>query len=322
MLTTIQHKRKERFANIIGQDKAKSTLNLLIDIYGSTYFLPHVLILGQFGGGKTSLALETAKALHDKENPNKIKRLVKLHGNTLQTEDDLFNNLVIPHLMGDASTVFIDEIHNIGNEVEEALLVILEIKDSTTTNYDYNGNKFYFDWTKLSLIGASTDGQKLPHTLCSRFKTIELEDYEREHLAQMFAIGLKQYTVDEEVVENFLYYTKDNPREISNLCRTIRDYLYSQGKVHLSMAEWNRIRNGLQLTPCGLDQISVRILQELKKHPQSSLTRLAAVLGLNPSAVRQKHELPLLKLNLISIKQASGRSLTPEGYRFVSQLKG
>jgi len=200
-------------------------------------------------------------------------------------------------------------------------LTILDTSETTLNTYNYNGTVYDFDFTKISFLAGTTDIQKISNTLFSRFKKIELQDYEDYHLAQIFIKGLKQYSIEEEVIPDFLKMTKNNPREINNLARDIRNYLYAAGKTELTMKAWEEIKNGLSLKPMGLEAIEIRILEALKKCPNSSLTKLGAILGIDPPTLRQKYELALLRLNLMQIKPAAGRSLTVFGHKYLDELK-
>lgn len=313
-------RQKPLFNNIVGQNSVKTKLEFLLANYQKTFYIHPILILGQFGGGKTTFAIELAKNLYDRDDPNKIKKLIKVHGVALQTVDDFFNSVVIPHLSGGCATVFCDEFHNVGKPVLEAFLTILETSSGTTTSYIYNGTKIDFDFTKFSFIASSTESQKIPLTLSSRFEIVELEDYSNFQLAEIFRRALKKYTFDEEVIDEFIKSTKDNPREIQNLAKNVRDYLYRVEKTHLDLDLWKNIYKGLSLKPLGLNNLEIRILQTLKQCPNSSLTKLSAILGLSSTTIRQRHELQLLRLNLMQIKPATGRSLSNLGYKYLEDL--
>ena len=324
MLTLERKKYNDYFPEIIGQESIKSKLGFYIKNYSSSYYLPNLLILGQFGSGKTSLCRGMARYLKERDNPNKIKKLIEISGTSLQTEDDIFNILVIPYLKNQFCTLFIDEVHNLDKEAQETLLKILgdiEQSKNRINNYTYNGENYVFDFRKISIIAASTEPQKLLNTLTSRFEVLELDDYTENEIIQIFAKNLKNIHIDNGVFPKLIDSVKNNPREISRLADNICLYMKRENKHTLDSREWGQIYRELQLRPKGLNNIEVKILKILKNNPNSSLTKVASMLQLTPQATRAYHETYLLRLGLLNIKAGSGRSLSHLGHKYLDSIE-
>lgn len=313
---------KDLFPTIIGQESIKSRLKFLLDNFGHSHYLNNILLLGCFGSGKSTIGLEIAKKLFEKKNPTKIKKLIKIHGGSLKEESDFFDLIVIPYLSENQEvTLILEEFHNVSEKVQQILLTVFENDNSNhITTYLYSGSEFSFDFTNISVIACSTDGQDIDKALASRFETIELETCNDNHIINILKRGLGKFSVAEELKEIIPQYVQKNPRAVMRLAGNIKSYLERENKNKLDILEWKQIKKGLQLNLFGLDNYQISILRLLKANPNSSLTKLSAMLSLNPSTVRTYYELPLLKLNLMNIKAGAGRQLGMNGHKYLERI--
>jgi Holliday junction resolvasome RuvABC ATP-dependent DNA helicase subunit len=309
------------FKDIIGQEAIKSRLTFLIKNYETTFRLPAILMLGGFGNGKTSICRALCNNLKEKDT-GRIKLLIEVHGNEFQSKDDVIKKLVIPHLAHGTYTIFIDEIHAMSKEAQETFLKLIPdpANPKNIAKYHYSGVDYEIDFNRISMIMASTEGQKLLGTFKSRFETLEMEDYDEEDLKKIFLKGIKN-NADDSILSKIVTHVRNNPRAVSNLAKNVSDYLQRENKNRLTINDWNNLYHGLQLRPKGLDSIQIKIMKILKEHPNSSLSKVASMLELTPEACRLHHELYLMKLGFLNVKAGAGRSLSSSGIKYLQDLK-
>jgi Holliday junction resolvasome RuvABC ATP-dependent DNA helicase subunit len=148
-----------------------------------------------------------------------------------------------------------------------------------------------------------------------------MDDYEDFELEKIFLKGLRKFSADSQILPKIIGHVKNNPRSVCNLAKNISDYLERQNKARLTLEDWPSLYHGLQLRPKGLDSIQIKILKILKKSPHSSLSKVASMLELTPSACRLHHELYLMKLGYINVKAGAGRSLSLDGIKYLHDLE-
>ncbi len=135
------------FDDYIGQAEAKELAQIMVEAAKrENRRLPNILIVGEYGLGKTALAKLIIGGVGEPE------RLID--GATVNKE------------MPTEGTVIIDEIHNLDAEVADTLNLVLD-----------SGN--------LSIIGCTTDPGKLSSAFRSRFRQLMLEIYDDESLTTM-----------------------------------------------------------------------------------------------------------------------------------------
>jgi Holliday junction resolvasome RuvABC ATP-dependent DNA helicase subunit len=313
---------KDYFENIIGQDSIKARLTFFIENYRKTFRLPAILVLGGFGNGKTTICRSLCRQLFEKDNPSKIKLLLEVHGNEYQTKDDVMTKLVIPYLSEGCYTLFVDECHAMGLDAQETFLKLIPDPNnpSNIAKYHYEGNDYQVNFNHVSVIMASTEGQELLGSFKSRFEILEMDEYEENDLQKIFLRGLNKFCADKEIVPKIITHVKNNPRAVANLAKNVSDYLQRENKNKLTIQDWPNLYHGMQLRPNGLDSIQIKIMKILKKHPHSSLSKVASMLELTPDACRRHHELYLMKLGYLNVKAGAGRSLSSAGIKYLQEL--
>lgn len=181
--------------NIVGQHEIKNNLQVLIESSrGSTF--PHILLTGQPGLGKTTLARSVAKELGYKftevnsaytgsGNEAKIKLIVAL--------EDLKENDII----------FIDEIHNLSKSMQEMLYTAME--DHYISYGDLFGSKKMLP--NFTFIRSTTDIAGLTTAMQSRFRHIlYLREYTNQEVAEIIRGESKSIDAD-----HLSQYCRGNP---------------------------------------------------------------------------------------------------------------
>lgn len=149
------HNAVQSWAQYVGQEALKKLLRVYIaDAQERGVALPHVMLAsGMPGVGKTTLAQLLAQEMGS--------RLIKLDGGAI-TRQTLIDAVL---QMNDFDVLFIDEIHKLaahGPAMAENLLHLMEEKMLYLTDGPH-------ELTDFTLIGATTDADKLPEAIIHRF---------------------------------------------------------------------------------------------------------------------------------------------------------
>ncbi|MFT4312471.1 MAG: AAA family ATPase [Candidatus Woesearchaeota archaeon] len=174
---------KDPFTDIIGLAKVKSQLlsALLTD--------RHVLIMGQPGIGKTTLAKNVAKLLPDVGGKKGLDRFIRIQGSPDLTVEDLIGDIdpqkalefgplskeaFVPGKIFQANEgiLFFDEVNRCSEKLQNALLQALEEGVATIGSYDVDlPANFLFIGT---LNPQDTSTEKLSDAFLDRFDVIEM----------------------------------------------------------------------------------------------------------------------------------------------------
>lgn len=184
--------RPTKFSEIIGQSDVISRLSVCVNAcLKSSSVMPHVLIDGPPGLGKTTLASAIASELN-----------VNLYTTNAASIRSVKN--IIPYLMGIAprSVLFIDEIHRLPKIVEEFLYPVME---DFVLNISVEDQPEQIDLPAFTLVGATTSGGSLSQPLYDRFPIKEhLTFYDDNDLAKLAGLNSEKLGVsltDQEKLE-------------------------------------------------------------------------------------------------------------------------
>lgn len=164
--------RPANFNDIIGQESVKQRLRIMIAGCTGNEVMPHILLDGPPGLGKTTMSNAIGNELG-----------VKVH--TLNAATIRNIKSILPYLMSveRGSVVFIDEIHRLPTIVEEFLYPVMEDFriDLMQDNEDEG-----IDIPPFCLIGATTNGGNLSQPFYDRFTIKEhLQFYTPDELANL-----------------------------------------------------------------------------------------------------------------------------------------
>lgn len=151
----------------VGQQAIKDKLRPRIaQAWAECKPLPHILLTGESGGGKTTLAKLIAQEVSE---PFTVIDLSKM------TEAQFVS--FIRRFEG--GVLFIDELHRAKADKQEMLLTLME-EGQVTTSY---GGTIPVDW--LTVIAATTEKQKLLPTIVNRFPVrLELAPYTDDEMIE------------------------------------------------------------------------------------------------------------------------------------------
>ena len=296
--------RPKVFGEYIGQSKAKGILKAYISATkerGGT--MPHVLLHGRAGCGKTTLAQIIAR-----ESNVQYKEMVTSSiGNTWDVLSAI--NQV------DGGVLFLDEIHSIDRTIAESIYSIME-------DFKYNGQPI----KPFTLIGATTELGELYKTrrpFVDRFKVpIELADYTIPELA----ILVRQYrniTFPSDVIDLGIYdIVAANCRRTPRVgIRLLESCVYLHGNIQ-------QVLNNFDILAEGYTNKDLEILRYLASAPINSkgirtgvgVLGICSYLGTSTENYCQVMEPWLLRNNLI-VRSGQGRKLTLAGELKILELE-
>lgn len=299
-----------RFVNIIGQEGAKRKLNLLLDGYKKTRVLPHLMIVGEKGCGKTMVAREVGNSLLDDEK--RPKSFHEINCASIQDVQGLLNTIYVQE-----GTIFFDEASEFKREISMALLTILNPNAENRNVFNYLGRRYLFDFTKITFIFATTEPQKVFHALMNRCEMVDLEPYTIQDLGTILKNGVNA-SIDETTLANMASVVRGNPRDAQKMATNLNNFAASKKLMALGMADWEAFKYAMGILPLGLHKNELQVLGCLKEGP-SRLSSIASRLGLTPSSIQRYFEAHLIRTKLIKTENGF-RELTEAGKSYIQAI--
>ena len=284
------------FKDYIGQNKAKNILQSYIKATKERNTnIPHILIHGKAGCGKTTLAKIVAN-----ESQNKfIERITS----TITTANDLISLIN----EADGGIIFLDELHGLERGIAESLYSIME-------DFKYNGLPI----KPFTFIGATTElGELLKNRkpFVDRFKIIiELEDYNTKDLMVM----AKQYKgamfASEWVEESDYELISKNSRLTPRTCIRL-----TEATIYLK--DVKQVLNNFDVIKDGYTHKDLKVLRYVSFNEKGvGLQGLVAYLDTSDKNYIYNIEPFLLKNGLI-IRTPRGRKITEAGKLKIIELE-
>jgi Holliday junction DNA helicase RuvB len=228
--------RPNTLSEFVGQQNARRILNVLITASkrrGEP--VPHLLMSGQPGLGKTTLARIVASEMNG--------RLVEMVGSSLKNAAEMTAQLL--ELKAN-DVLFIDEVHALSRKMEEILYGAMEDGTITATEAGFddlmkqlgirNGDKSRksHQLPPFTLIGATTLLGLTTAPLRSRFRQIiELEAYNDEELRTIITNAATKLAFDMpgEVSREIAIRSRGTARTAMSNLMWYRDYVQADGGV-------------------------------------------------------------------------------------------
>ena len=222
--------RPTSFDGIIGQSDVVTRLKIIVaGCKNSAGVMPHILIDGPPGLGKTTIASSIANELG-----------VNLH--TINGASIRSIKNILPYIMGIAprSVLFIDEIHRLPKIVEEFLYPVMEdfVLNITIKDDEDKDKPETIELPMFTIVGATTSGGSLSQPFYDRFQIKEhLSFYsvtELAKLARLNAEKLGLMIADPDLVE-IAKRSKGTPRILNGRLQWYRNYTsyYSDKTVNI-----------------------------------------------------------------------------------------
>lgn len=319
----------ERLSDYIGQPKAVVAVK---DLIGAALLrdaaLPHIILFGSHGLGKTTFAKIIANEMG--------VGFTEINANST-TIDEL---VTVLRGLNKNDILFMDEIHTLPTPVAEAVMYsAMQDGKITYTEKVKNAQPVTINLQPFTLIGATTEIGKIAKPFTQRAIQIRLEEYTNEVLAQIIGasfwrLGMK---ADNSVCLKIADRSRNNPRVANNLVKRISD------KALVWYAEANNIRErGLLSDPEKVRKLNISVTEDVinKFFEENGIDRYGlepgdrqlleiiikkfggGPVGLNTlsramneaeNVISQKYEAYLIKLGMLKVER-EGRVAMPKGY--------
>jgi Holliday junction DNA helicase RuvB len=288
-------KRPSTFSDIIGQSDVIDRLKIsTVGCKLSNSVLPHVLIDGPPGLGKTTIAGAIASEMN-----------VNLY--TINAANIRSVKNIIPYLLRIAprSVLFIDEIHRLPKLVEEFLYPVMEdFKMSIVLEKEPEE----IDIPQFTVVGATTSGGSLSQPFYDRFQIKEhlsfYTDVELAKLAGLNAEKLGLMISDEDLLE-IAKRSKGTPRILNGRLQWYKNF--KSCNIN-SQASINDIFNIQGIDGYGLDiydRMYLDILQKNKGNPLG-LKSISSLTGIAIETIENSIEPYLVRKGFV-IRTTKGR---------------
>lgn len=299
--------------HVIGQKRAVSQLRTALDAlfndraaqHKGEIALPHILLVGPAGVGKSMLSAIVAAEL----------------GSTLHEE--LAQNIATPgHLQGlmmlaePTDVVFVDELHELPGYVQTTLYRTLEER-----RLFLGGDRKSVTLPPFTFVAATTDEFRLTKPLRDRFKIVlRLEHYSEAELLELLHQRAKRlhWPITEEAIRGIASRGRGTPRIAIRLLEGARRYSRAENADSITEQHLARMCGVEGVDVLGLDFLERRYLETLREaQGPVRLNLIATRLSLPRRTIEAVIESELIRLGLIT-KDDDGRMLTAAGAKHLT----
>lgn len=302
--------RPQRLADVIGQDRVKENLRILIDAAlkrGDP--LEHVLFYGPPGLGKTTLAHVIA---------NEMKVNIKVtSGPAIERAGDLA--AILTNLQG-GDVFFIDEIHRLSRAVEEILYPAMEdFALDFVVGKGPSARSIRLKLPRFTVIGATTRLALVTAPLRARFGAVfRLDYYDIEAMCAIIARAarLMNVEIDDDGMREIAQRGRGTPRVALRLLRRVRDYATVRANGAITREIACEALDLLEVDSLGLDDIDRRVLRTIIEKYNGGpvgLSTIAASLSEESDTIMDVVEPYLLQLGMLE-RTPQGRVVTRTAY--------
>ena len=305
------------FTNLIGQPEIKRQLQFYSDAYQKTSVVPFLLLNGAKGLGKTEFLKAFSKSLTNVDG--KPRPMLELNSSTIKNNQMFFEQIFLPIVQNNEITLFFDECHALPKDLVMAFLSITNTERTPFKEFNWREYTFQFDFTKISMIFATTELDKLFPPLKDRLTILDFKPYKSNEIAEIISSRLRDVEFDSGLVEEIAETTRGNARSAVKRAKEIETYCETNNSNLFSKSSWNDLRQILGIKPLGLSNTEIQVLQILKERGPSTLQTIAAVTGMSRTAIQRDAELYLLQRGLMKIDGT--REITRAGSEILEEVE-
>lgn len=301
--------RPQNFNEYIGQKNIKKNLHIAISASKKRgEFLDHILLFGPPGLGKTTLSFVIA---------NEMNANIKItSAPMIEKSGDL---AAILTNLNKGDILFIDEIHRLGNNIEEILYSAMEdFRLDIIIGSGPAAQTIKVDIEKFTLIGATTRAGMLSNPLRDRFgMTFRMQFYEQDELSLIVTLAAKKLnkTIMQDSSNEIAKRSRGTPRIALRLLKRIRDFSEYYDEDAISIDTTIKALNELGVDENGFDELDLAFLNLLAKAKGRAigLSTIAAALSEDERTIEDIIEPYLLANNYVE-RTPKGRIATKKTY--------
>lgn len=302
--------RPKMLAEMIGQDRVKENLQILIDAARArNEALDHVLFYGPPGLGKTTLAHVIA---------NEMGVNIKVTaGPVIERQGDL---AAILTNLKQGDVLFIDEVHRLGRAVEEVLYPAMEdYALDIVIGKGPSARSIRLKLPHFTAIGATTRLALITAPLRARFGAVfRLDFYDLDAMQTIVTRGarLLQVVIDEAGAAEIARRARGTPRVALRLLKRVRDFAQVRADGAITQTVSEDALALLDVDELGLDEVDRRVLRAIIEKFNGGpvgLDTIAASISEEADTIMDVYEPYLLQLGFLD-RTSRGRTATRRAY--------
>jgi Holliday junction resolvasome RuvABC ATP-dependent DNA helicase subunit len=305
------------FDSLIGQPEIKRQLEFYSNAYQKTSVVPFILLNGAKGLGKTEFLKQFSKTLTNADG--KPRPMLELNSSTIKNNQMFFEQIFMPIVQNNEITLFFDEAHALPKDLVMAFLSITNTERTPFKEFNWREYTFQFDFTKISMIFATTELDKLFPPLKDRLTILDFKPYKVDEISEIVEGRLKGVQFEEGVLAEIASTTRGNARSAVKRAKEIETYCETHNSTLFFKEEWKELRQILGIKPLGLTNTEIQVLEILAERGPSTLQTIAAVTGMSRTAIQRDAELYLLQRGLMKINGT--REISRAGTLILDEVK-
>jgi Holliday junction DNA helicase RuvB len=303
-------KRPLTLDDYIGQERVKTQLMITMGACRkNNKTLPHMLLSGNPGLGKTTLAEIIANEVGT--------NLTTAMGGNLQCMEDI-QDLLAPMSDDGGDIIFIDEIHRMPIKIEEMLYSAME---DFTVIIDIGKGTRRYSIPSFTLIGATTLSGDLSRPLRDRFGLkFQLQNYQMDEIGKIILNLSKRVKaeIDRDAINEISKRSKGIARIAINYfdrCKEYADYV-GDGKIDGDSVAQQFALMGID--EIGLDENDLTVLKYLSRQSRPvGIAALSTGCDIDKPTIENIIEPYLLQTGMVN-RTSGGREITDRGLAWIN----
>ena len=299
------------FDDYMGQDKAKKILKIAIKAAQiKDDCLDHLLISGESGQGKTTLARIIA---------NESGQTLKMFsGPSIKKVGDMVDIL---QQVDENDILCIDEVHSLNKKIQETLFLSME---NFTINANLDGEIICQQLPHFTVIAMTTSLAGLELPMRNRFQLhINLTPYNSDNMITIVKNVYKamRVEIDDNCAALIAGCSRNVPRNANSYCRRVYDMALVMNNGVITEEVVRDTFDLMDINEYGLNNMDMRYLEFLADSRKSvGVDAIALALGTDKRSVEKVIE-PFVTLNGFAAKGPRGRKITQRGMNVVEQYR-
>ena len=301
------------FAEYPGQDHVKENLSVYVKAaLKRNKPMDHVILHGPPGLGKTTLAHILA---------NELK--VSFYPTSAPSFDKVGDLAGILANIKAGSLLFIDEIHRLSTQVEEALYSAMEdFKIDIIVGEGPTARTVSLPINPFTLVGATTKLSSLSRPFISRFGIQErLEYYTEFSLGEIIkrTASLLSIKIDCKAVSALARRSRGTPRIANRLLSRVADFAIIEDSKFINDSIVNHALDRLKIDRWGLDRTDRNILEVIKEQYKGGpvgIEAIAVTVGEERATIEEIYEPYLIHAGFLK-RGPRGRCLSEKSLKIL-----